>query len=182
MKGNGSTVETLNQTILKGNVAFDSALKITVQIPDTKGGQALKSQINALVTQGNGVGLDYLNALANNPNVKWDQVALAHEKWSYDQGGLTGAGAALLTIVVTYFTAGMGTAAVGGTAATATSAATVMGSTTLATAVNAGFSALASQAAVAMVNNKGDIGKTLEQLGSEQSIKNLLTTMVTAEA
>lgn len=182
MKGNGSTVETLNQTILKGNVAFDSALKITVQIPDTKGGQALKSQINALVTQGNGVGLDYLNALANNPNVKWDQVALAHEKWSYDQGGLTGAGAALLTIVVTYFTAGMGTAAVGGTAATATSAATVMGSTTLATAVNAGFSALASQAAVAMVNNKGDIGKTLEQLGKEESIKGLLTTMVTAGA
>ncbi|PQA75676.1 DUF637 domain-containing protein [Rhodoferax sp. TS-BS-61-7] len=182
MKGNGSTVETLNQTILKGNVAFDSALKITVQIPDTKGGQALKSQINALVTQGNGVGLDYLNALANNPNVKWDQVALAHEKWSYDQAGLTGAGAALLTIVVTYFTAGMGTAAVGGTAATATSAATVMGSTTLATAVNAGFSALASQAAVAMVNNKGDIGKTLEQLGKEESIKGLLTTMVTAGA
>ena len=182
MKGNGSTVETLNQTILKGNVAFDSALKITVQIPDTKGGQALKSQIHALVEQSNGVGLEYLNALANNPNVKWDQVALAHEKWSYDQGGLTGAGAALLTIVVTYFTAGMGTAAVGGTAATATSAATVMGSTTLATAVNAGFSALASQAAVAMVNNKGDIGKTLEQLGKEESIKGLLTTMVTAGA
>ena len=33
-----------------------------------------------------------------------------------------------------------------------------------------------------MVNNGGDIGKTLEQLGSEQSIKGLLTTMVTAGA
>lgn len=187
-KGQGSTVETLKQTQLKGNVNFDNALKITAQLPDTKGGQELKTQINALVAQGNGVGLDYLNALANNPNVKWDQVALAHEKWSYDQAGLTGAGAALLTIVVTYFTAGMGTTAVGGTAAsaatatTAASAATVMGSTALATAVNAGFSALASQAAVAMVNNKGDIGKTLDQLGKEESVKGLLLTMVTAGA
>ena len=181
-KGQGSTTETLNQTKLKGNVNFDNALKITVQIPNTKGGQALKSQINALVAQGNGVGLDYLNALASNPNVKWDQIALAHEKWSYDQAGLTGAGAALLTVVVAYFTAGMGTTAVGGVAATTTTAATVMGSTALATAVNAGFSALASQTAVAMVNNQGDIGKTLDQLGKEESIKGLLLTMVTAGA
>ena len=189
MKGNGSTVETLNQTILKGNVAFDSALKITVQIPDTKGGQALKSQINALVEQSNGVGLEYLNALANNPNVKWDQVALAHEKWSYDQGGLTGAGAALLTIVVTYFTAGMGSGAAStlglGTTTTVAGVSTFTASATglaVNAAANAAISSLASQAAVAMVNNKGDIGKTLEQLGSEQSIKNLLTTMVTAGA
>jgi Possible hemagglutinin (DUF637) len=33
-----------------------------------------------------------------------------------------------------------------------------------------------------MVNNGGDIGKTLQQLGSEQSIKGLLTSMVTAGA
>jgi hypothetical protein len=182
MKGKGSTTETLNQTQLQGNVSFDNALKITVQIPDTKGGQELKTAINALVAQGSGVGLDYLNALANNPNVDWEKVALAHDQWSYDQAGLTGAGAALLTIVVTYFTAGIGTTAVGGVAASAGSAATVMGSTALATAVNVGFSSLASQAAVAMVNNKGDLGKTLEQLGSEQSVQNLLTSMITAGA
>jgi Possible hemagglutinin (DUF637) len=57
-----------------------------------------------------------------------------------------------------------------------------MGSTALATAVNAGFSALASQAAVAMANNGGDIGKTLDQLGKEESIKNLVLTMATAGA
>lgn len=195
-KGQGSTTETLNQTKLKGNVNFDSALKITAQIPDTKGGQELKSQISALVAQGSGSGLDYLTTLANNPNVKWDKVALAHEKWSYDQAGLTGAGAALLTIVVAYFTAGTGTAALGTTTSVAGGAAgatvttlggvtltsTAAGLTTAGIAINAGFSALASQAAVAMVNNKGDIGKTLEQLGSEQSIKNLVLTMVTAGA
>lgn len=54
--------------------------------------------------------------------------------------------------------------------------------TTAGIAINAGFTALASQAAVAMVNNKGDIGKTLDQLGKEESIKGLLLTMVTAGA
>ena len=182
MKGNGSTVETLNQTQLKGNVTYDSALTITAQIPDSKGGLALKSQINALASQSGGTGLEYLNQLAANPNVKWDQIALANETWSYDQAGLTPAGAALLSIAVAAYTGGIGSGMLGGTAVTTTTAATLAGSTTFATAVNAGFTALASQAAVAMVNNKGDIGKTLEQMGSEQSIKNLLTTMVTAGA
>jgi hypothetical protein len=200
MSGHGSTVQTLNQTTLNGTVSFDSALKITAQIPDTKGGQDLKSQINALITQGNGVGLDYLNALAANPNVQWDKVALANEHWNYNQQGLTGAGAALLTMVVTYFTMGMGTAAVGTTAAAEGAAVgattTTLAGTTLATttaagvttytaagiAINAGFAALASQAAVGMVNNGGDIGKTLNQLGSSDSIKNILTSMVTAGA
>jgi hypothetical protein len=182
MKGQGSTTQTLNQTKISGNVSFDNALKITVQIPDTKGGQELKSQINALASQSGGTGLEYLNQLAANPNVQWDKVAIANEKWSYNQAGLTPAGAALLTIAVAAYTGGMGSQLLGGTAATTTSAATLAGSTTLATAVNAGFASLASQAAVAMVNNGGDIGKTLEQLGKEESIKGLLTTMVTAGA
>ncbi|MDT7515038.1 DUF637 domain-containing protein [Rhodoferax mekongensis] len=190
-KGQGSTTQTLNQTKISGNVSFDNALKITVQIPDTKGGQELKSQINALVDQSGGTGLEYLNQLAANPNVKWDKVALAQEKWSYDQAGLTPAGAALLSIAVAAYmpgasgmfgaTTATGTT-LGGVALTTTTAAGVTTATFAGAALNAGFTALASQAAVAMVNNKGDIGKTLEQLGSEQSIKNLLTTMVTAGA
>ncbi len=66
------------------------------QIPDTQGGQGLKTQINALAAQTSGGGLDYLNQLAVNPNVKWDQVTLAHDNWRYEQAGLTPAGAALL--------------------------------------------------------------------------------------
>lgn len=187
-KGHGSTTQTLNQTQLKGNVSFDTALKITAQIPNTPGGQDLKTQINALAAQSNGGGLEYLNQLSSNPNVKWDQVTLAHDNWRYEQAGLTPAGAALLTIAVAAYTGGMGSGLVGGTTATAAtattaaSAATVLGSATLATAVNAGFSALAAQAAVAMANNGGDIGKTLDQLGKEDSVKNLVLTMATAGA
>ena len=32
-KGQGSTIQTLNQTTLKGNVSFDAGLKITAQVP-----------------------------------------------------------------------------------------------------------------------------------------------------
>ncbi|WNO04234.1 DUF637 domain-containing protein [Rhodoferax mekongensis] len=191
MKGHGSTTQTLNQTSLKGNVAFDSALKISAQIPDTKGGQALKSQINALASQSGGTGLEYLNQLAQRTDIQWDKVALANEKWSYSQAGLTPAGAALLSIAVAAYMPGasgmFGTTTatgttLGGVALTTTTAAGVTTATFAGAALNAGFTALASQAAVAMVNNKGDIGKTLEQLGKEESIKNLLTTMVTAGA
>jgi filamentous hemagglutinin len=175
-KGQGSTVQTLNQTSLKGNVTFDAGLKITAQIPkdvqQTAGGQALAAQVQTLSsTLGTSqTGLNYLNQLAANPNVKWDQVALANERWSYDQAGLTPAGAALLSIAIAAYTGGMGAELLGVSNATA------------AAAMNAGFSSLAAQASVAMVNNGGDIGKTLQQLGSEESIKGLLTTMATAGA
>ncbi len=143
----------------------------------------MQAQIEQLSRQ---PGLEYLGKLSNkaataNP-AQWSQVQLAHDNWSYSQQGLTPAGAALLSIAVAAYTGGMGAEMLGGTAATTTSAATLMGSTTLATAVNAGFATLAAQASVAMVNNGGDIGKTLQQLGSEQSIKNLLTVMATAGA
>jgi filamentous hemagglutinin len=192
--GQGSTVQTLNQTTLKGNVTFDAGLKITAQVPKdvqaTPGGQALAKQVQTLqgTLGSSSSGLDYLNQLAANPNVKWDKIALANDKWSYEQAGLTPAGAALLSIAVAAYTGGMGVGALGGTTATAATAttaataATLAGSAGLATAVNAGFASLAAQAAVAMVNNGGDIGKTLQQLGSEQSIKGLLTTMATAGA
>lgn len=165
MKGQGKTEQTLNQTSLKGNVSFDNGLKITAQLPQGD----LKAQVQALGAQG---GLTYLSALANNPNVKWDQVALAHEQWSYSQQGLTGAGAALVAIAIAVCS--------GGTAAGL--AAEMLGEGMAATALGAGMTSLAAQASVAMINNGGDISKTLNQLGSEQSIKNLLTTMVTAGA
>jgi filamentous hemagglutinin family protein len=166
-KGNGQTTQTLIQTQLKGNVQFDAALKITAQIPDTAGGQVLKTQINTLVSQG--TGLDYLTQLSTNPSVQWDKVTLAHENWRYDQAGLTPAGAALLTVAVAVATGGAGATLTGTAGATGA-------------AMSAGYTALMSQAAVSFANNGGDIGKTLEQLGKEDSIRNIATAMLTAGA
>jgi hypothetical protein len=191
--GQGSTTETANQTQINGQLNIANGINTTVQIPEGN----LKDQVAALSQQ---PGMGYLNDLASNPNVKWDQVKLAHDEWQYDQQGLTGAGAALLAIAVAYFTAGMGTALVGTTtvgaagASTAAVAGTTLATTTAATAttaavttyttagvvVNAGMTALASSAAVSFVNNGGDISKTLKDLGSKDSIKNIALAMVTA--
>jgi filamentous hemagglutinin len=107
---------------------------------------------------------------------------------------LTPEAAAVVTIVVAYFTAGAASslgnaAAVGageGAATTIAVGTTVTTTTTLTTAgavisgaVTAGVTALASQAAVAAINNQGDLGRTLHDLGSSASVKNLLTAIVT---
>lgn len=200
--GSGSTTQTLNLTKLNGKVTVDDTLNVAVQLPkvvNTSGDKpntdapsnaksninqaGVQAQIDQLVQQ---PGLEYLGQLGSkvataNPT-QWSQVQLAHDNWSYSQQGLTPAGAALLSIAVAAYTGGMGAEMLGGTAGTATTAATLGGSTMLGAAANAGFASLAAQASVAMVNNGGDIGKTLQQLGSDQSIKNLLTTMVTAGA
>jgi filamentous hemagglutinin family protein len=193
--GAGKTEQTLTQTSLKGSTSFDPTLKISVTLPAGD----LKTQLATLSSQ---PGMDYLAALAQRDDVNWQGVKLAHDKWDYAHDGLTPAGAMVVAAVVAYFTAGAGSAMVGTasttTAATATTAAattTTVGTTVLATttaagisytaaglAINAGFTALASQAAVAMINNHGDIGKTLDQLGKEESIKNLVFTMLTAGA
>ncbi len=61
---------------------------------------------------------------------------------------------------------------------------TTVGATTTYTAagaaLNAGFSALAAQASVSLSNNGGDIGKTLKDLGSSNTVKNTLVAMATA--
>jgi hypothetical protein len=192
--GAGKTEQTLTQTTLKGSTSFDPTLKISVTLPAGD----LKTQLATLSSQ---PGMDYLAQLAQRDDVNWQGVKLAHDKWDYAHDGLTPAGAMVVAAVVAYFTAGAGSAAVGTastTTATATTAAattTTVGTTVLATttaagisytaaglAINAGFTALASQAAISMINTQGDIGKTLDQLGKEESIKNLVFTMLTAGA
>ena len=49
-----------------------------------------------------------------------------------------------------------------------------------AAATSAAVTTLASQAAVSLINNQGDIGKTLQDLGSKESVKQLVTSMLTA--
>lgn len=168
------------------------------------GTASLQNQIDLLSAQ---PGLAYLKDLQANPQVNWEQIKLANEQWSYSQQGLTPAGAALLSIAIAVATNGMGAELLGSstTAATATGSVTTttLGGATLATttttaatataaatsvttysalgaAINAGLSSLAAQASVALVNNGGDIGRTLAQLGSEQSIKTILATMLTS--
>ncbi|MET3443163.1 filamentous hemagglutinin [Variovorax paradoxus] len=144
-------------------------------------------------------GMGWVEQITNDPKlsgkIDWQRVEEAHKKWDHDQQGLTPEGAAIVTIVVAYFTAGAaseigavageaaGTAVTGGVTALGEGGFIAAGGMTVSGvvggAVTAGLTALASQAAVALINNQGDIGGALHDLGSSASVKNLLTAVIT---
>jgi hypothetical protein len=136
--------------------------------------QRLKDHLNTLAKQ---PGQEWLAQLAKDPklNVQFKQVSAAAQQWNYSHDGLTPEAAGVIVIVVTYFTAG----AASGAAGAITGAAA--GTTTIASAaLAAGMTALASQASLALINNKGDLGKTLDDMGKSENVKALVTAMVTA--
>ncbi|WP_080647876.1 two-partner secretion domain-containing protein [Variovorax atrisoli] len=139
-------------------------------------------------------GMAWVNQLTSDPalanSVEWQRVQEEHKKWAQSQTTMGPVAAAIVSVVVGVATAGAGSAAAG-TAGTATSTGTgiagAMGlsatTTTIASAaMQAGITAIASQATVSFVNNDGDLGKVFKELGSSQSVKNILTAMVTAGA
>ncbi len=161
MSGSGSTTETLALPTFAGGGTFSAPGGLYVQIPDG----SFKSQISTLSAQ---PGMGYLNDLTARTDVNWQPVKLAHEQWNYSQEGLTPAGAALLSVAVAWATGGMG-ANMLGTTGTATSA-----------MANAAFTSLAAQASITLINNKGDIGKTLKDMSSSSTVKATLAAVLTA--
>ena len=124
-----------------------------------------------------------MGELRNDPalagKVDWQAVETRFEQWDYKEQGLTEAGAALVTLVATALTAGSG----GLTASLSSSLATslgVAGNVALEAALQAGVQALINKTAVALVNNRGNLGDALEELGSSATLRSLVTSMVTA--
>ncbi len=118
-------------------------------------------------------GYEYLAELDKNNEINWVQVQLIQEHFKFEQEGLTPAAAALIAIAVSMATGGVGGAA--GMGATLTGTTGAMGA-----ASTAAFSSLASQAAVTLINNKGDISKTLKDMASSDTIRNMATAALTA--
>ena len=185
----------------------DALSRIVAPVPLTAEQQAAQRQADlnqAIRNLSSQPGQAWIGQLANDPKVKvqWNQVQTAVQHWDYSHGGLTPEAVAVIAIVVAYFTAGAGSSMVGTTTAVeggaAGATATTIGGTTLATtattaagvsvttytvagaAINAGFTALASEAAISFANNKGDIGKTLNDMGQSQNVRNVVAAMLTA--
>jgi filamentous hemagglutinin len=154
----------------------DALSRIVAPVPLTAEQQAAQRQADfdqAIRNLSSQPGQAWIGQLAHDPKVKvqWKQTQAAVQHWNYSHDGLTPEAAAVIVIVVTYFSAGTASeagAAIAG-AGTATSA-----------AITAGLVTLASQASVSLINNKGDLGKTLNDLGQSQNVKALATAMVTA--
>jgi filamentous hemagglutinin len=163
--GSGSTVETLTLPSFTGpsQPTFTAPGGLSVQIPTGD----FKTQIQSLSQQ---PGMTYLQTLTTRTDVNWQPVKLAYDQWSYDQQGLTPAGAALLSVAVACATGGAGAGLVGATGPTTSLMA------------NAAFSSLASQASITLINNKGDLGKTLKDLGRSSTVKATVAAALTAGA
>lgn len=161
--GRGSNIETLQLPSFTGPVApvLSAPGGYIVDIPQGN----LKTQIETLTKQPE---YAYLKQLQVAKNINWNQVQLAYDRWDYKQEGLTEAGAAIIALAVTVVTSGAGTGAVLGLNGAA------------AAATDAAFASLASQASVSFINNKGDVGKTLKELGRSSTVKNLVVAAATA--
>ncbi|MBW3872553.1 DUF637 domain-containing protein [Neisseria meningitidis] len=199
--GRGSNIETLQLPSFTGPVApvLTAPGGYIVDIP--KGN--LKTEIEKLSKQPE---YAYLKQLQVAKNINWNQVQLAYDKWDYKQESMTPAAAAVVVIVVTVLTYGAlsapaaaGTAGAAGAGAGGAAAGTAAGTgvaagTAATTGVAAGTSAaaittaagkaalasLASQAAVSLINNKGDINHTLKELGKSSTVRQAATAAVTA--
>ncbi|GAA5003086.1 DUF637 domain-containing protein [Acinetobacter puyangensis] len=175
MQDKGSITETAKLPSFNGpiNPTFKAAGGLVVQVPVGEKDANKKELRDEILKLANQPGNTYLKDFVNRTDVDWQQVLLTQKDWDYKSQGLTGAGAAILVIIITVVTMGTGTAGAG---------AALFGTTTTTTTAmaNAFVTSLASQASVSLVNNGGDLSKTLKDLGSKSSVKNLVASVATA--
>jgi len=154
-----------------------NAGQVATNVNSVQAGLGARDSIEALSQQ---PGMGWINQINGDPKlagkVDWARVEEAHTKWDYKQQGLTPEGAAIVTLVAAYFAfpAAQAAGASAGAAVGGGMAGTVMSG-----AVTAGVTTLASQVAVAVINNKGDLGAALHDLGSSENVKGLVTAIVT---
>ncbi|CNH85106.1 filamentous hemagglutinin outer membrane protein [Yersinia pekkanenii] len=128
---------------------------------------------NAITVLGNTPGNEWLNDLNLRDDVQWQKVMDAYSRWDHSDEQLNPVVAVVIAIAVATATAGSGLVATTNAAA---------GGGVAGGAVSAGMSTLASQAAVSLMNNQGDISKTFKELGSKESVKSLVTSMAVGGA
>ncbi|WP_426576250.1 DUF637 domain-containing protein [Xenorhabdus stockiae] len=179
--GHNATTWVLPTITAGGLLTVETSSGINADIKTQKG-QALQT---ALKTLGENPEMGWLHDLHNQHDIKWNEVQDAYSNWDYSHQQLSPAAAAVIAIAVAAVTAGSGLALSAG--ASAASTATGVGTATAATATTAGamvsgatvagISSLASKAAVTLVNNQGNLSKTLKDLGSSDTVKSTLTSM-----
>lgn len=202
MQDKGSITETAQLPRFNGPIlpTINAAGGLVVQVPISEKDVNKAELRDEILKLANQPGNAYLKDFVNRNDVDWQQVLLTQKDWDYKSQGLTGAGAAIIVIIVTIVTMGSGTAAAAGAAGGAAASGTTVGlgasmlgaagvTTTAAGAIvpsalgamaNAAVTSLATQASVSLINNGGDIGKTLKELGSKDSAKNLAASVATA--
>jgi filamentous hemagglutinin len=186
MKGKGHTDETLRQTrlVAQGELAIQAVDGLNIDIKQVNQ-KTVSQTIDAMVKAD--PQLAWLKEAEQRGDVDWRLIKETHESFKYSSSSL-GQGAMLaIIIIVTVLTAGAGTAGVGAVGASAgasaqtaalaaglseATAATIAAAASAAT--SAAISGAISQAAISVINNKGDLGAVLKDVTSTESMKGYL--------
>lgn len=178
MQGQGHTSTSQKQTSMEsgGNISLASALGMEVDYVSTDNN--LAKALAQIPADGE---FAWIAELKDNPNVNWNEVNEAFDSWSYSESSLSGPAAAIIAIALTVVTAGAAAGA-GAALASATVGTTSAAASTVAAMGAAATSTLITQASLSLINNNGDLGATLDDLGSSAKVKQLATAMVTAGA
>ncbi|MDE1497311.1 DUF637 domain-containing protein, partial [Xenorhabdus bovienii] len=136
----------------------------------------------ALTQLGNTPGTEWVKDLRQRGDVQWHTVKDAYTSWNKKSQGLSPVAGAIIAIAAAAVTAGSGLAGMAGQGAVATTGATGAAGSAIYGAAYSGMIALTSQAAVALVENQGNLTKTLASLAKRDSIKSLVTQMVVGGA
>ncbi|GHC31957.1 hemagglutinin [Kushneria pakistanensis] len=159
-KGKGNTDETLRQSelVAQGQLAINAANRVNIDVRDIDQ-QSVSQTIDAMVAAE--PELAWLKQAEAQGDVDWRQVKEIHDRWNYKQSGL-GEGAALaVSIAATAAMPGIGT---GLTGAMMTAAA----------------GSLAGNSVVGLINNRGNLGATLSDALSSDSLKGALIAAASA--
>ncbi len=117
-------------------------------------------------------------------DIEWRGIKPHYEEWYEKQEGLTEGAAAVIALAVSAITGPAGASILGvsgGAGLGVGSSLLGFGTKTAVTAaIDAGFTAIASRAAVSLINNKGDIGATLKELGSSANLRSIAAAIITA--
>lgn len=175
MSGNGtnSTAERQNQ-LYGADINISAGQGVLLQVGQ-KEGESLQARLDTLATQ---PGMAWVEQVRSMPGMKMEAVQEAYEQWNYSQQSLSPVASSIIAIALAVATMGGGVAALAAVQGVSVSA---VGATSAAMA-NAAFSTLVSQATISTINNGGNLGAVLKELGSSASIKQLATAVATAGA
>lgn len=178
-KGYTSDKWVLPALHIGGKLTVDANKGITADVK-AKEGQSFEQ---ALVILSRTPGYEWLGDVKNNKNINWAVVKDAYSQWDIKTESLNPVVGAVIAIAVAAATYGTSTAAsIGGLASsTATKIGASATTASMASAAaQAGFTSLVSQASVALVENKGNLSKTLSSLGKSDTAKSIVASMVIA--
>ncbi|MEA9997449.1 DUF637 domain-containing protein, partial [Pseudomonas sp. 10B1] len=186
MESKGQVDETLRQSQLsaKGQTLINAVDGLHIDVKDINQ-QSISQTIDAMVQAD--PSMAWLKDVEARNDVDWRQVKELHDSWDESHSGLGGPAMLIIIIIVTYFTAGAASGALGSAASATAGSTSAMSAGLAATATtqavaagwaNAALTAVltsaASTAAVSTINNKGNVGAALKDTFSVDNLKNYL--------